>query len=209
MGIKERKEREKDAHRELIISAAEDIIEEEGIENLSIRGIANSIEYSSGIIYHYFKDKEEIINIVMRKKYQEIISTVTLEQFTGYNPEARFRFMLRKYIDMALTKPEAYKSILLNSSAEVLEHTSVLFEGAAEKRQALGMMQEAIKAIQTEIGKEDKEIELTTQIVWTATFGLIIRLIIEKDTAAIRMEQLIEQHINFMLHGIKQLAISS
>lgn len=204
MGIKERREREKDAHRELVLSAAEEIIDKEGIDNLSIRGIAKNIEYSSAIIYHYFKDKDEIVGIIMRRRYQHIVNAVTLEQFTESSPEIRFRLSLKSYIDMALNISSAYETVLLSSSAEVMEHTSILFEGATEKRQALKMLLEGIKGINIDLGREDNELELTTQIVWTATFGLIIRLIKEKDISTKQKEALIERHINFMLQGIAQ-----
>ncbi len=58
MSIKERKERERDERRELILNAANEIIKTEGIDNLSIRKIANKIEYSPTIIYYYFNSKE-------------------------------------------------------------------------------------------------------------------------------------------------------
>ena len=62
MGTNERKEKEREIRRELILNTAQEIISSEGIDNVSIRKIANKIEYSPAIIYYYFKDKDEIIN---------------------------------------------------------------------------------------------------------------------------------------------------
>lgn len=60
MGISERKEREKSEMRELILETALKLFVDKGYDNVSIRKIADVIEYSPGTIYLYFKDKDEI-----------------------------------------------------------------------------------------------------------------------------------------------------
>ena len=60
MGVKERKEREKHDMRELILKAAHQIFVDKSFEEVSIRNIADEIEYSPATIYLYFKDKNEI-----------------------------------------------------------------------------------------------------------------------------------------------------
>jgi AcrR family transcriptional regulator len=66
MGIAERREREKEALRTLILEAARDILSEQGLDALSMRAIAERIEYSPATIYLYFRDKEELILEVVR-----------------------------------------------------------------------------------------------------------------------------------------------
>ncbi|MEX0893041.1 MAG: helix-turn-helix domain-containing protein, partial [Gemmatimonadota bacterium] len=58
MGIAERREREREQVRTLIVEAARDILSAEGLEALSMRAIAERIEYSPATIYLYFKDKD-------------------------------------------------------------------------------------------------------------------------------------------------------
>jgi AcrR family transcriptional regulator len=60
MGILERKEREKQEMRDLILNVATEMFIEEGYDKTSIRKIADKIEYSPATIYLYFKDKDEI-----------------------------------------------------------------------------------------------------------------------------------------------------
>jgi len=50
LGIKERKAREIDQRRELILTVAEEIINSEGIDKLSVRKIASKIEYSPSLL---------------------------------------------------------------------------------------------------------------------------------------------------------------
>lgn len=201
MSIKERKEREREERRELVLNVANEIIKEEGIDNLSIRKIANRIEYSPAIIYHYFRDKDEIINHLMRKGYQKIISVLSSVQASENEPEQRLKEVARKYIDMALQMPDEYKSIMLNTSPGILEHTTVLFQGAASKRQAVGILYQNLRDIYLNQGIDDSLIELSAQVIWTAAFGLIIRLIIEKDISEEQRKKLIEHHIKIIIDG--------
>ncbi|WP_141430795.1 TetR/AcrR family transcriptional regulator [Bacillus sp. 03113] len=202
MGIKERKQREREERRELILKAAHEIMKEEGIDNLSIRKIANKIEYSPAIIYHYFQDKDEIIHEIMKRGYQNIIDTLSsLQSFDG-EPEEKLKEGLLRYIELALQMPDEYQTILLNSSPGILEHTSVLFEGASNQRAAIGMLCQSLKEIYSKHTIEDSSIELTAQIIWAATFGLIIRLIIEKDISREQRRNLIERHIKVMVDRV-------
>jgi AcrR family transcriptional regulator len=72
MGIAERREREKEALRTLIIEAARDILSEQGLDALSMRAIAERIEYSPATIYLYFRDKDELIREVVCAGFERL-----------------------------------------------------------------------------------------------------------------------------------------
>src|ERR1700756_5162598 len=60
MGIKERQERDREAVRRSILDAARELFIAEGYHNVSIRKIAERIEYSPAAIYGYFPSKDDI-----------------------------------------------------------------------------------------------------------------------------------------------------
>jgi len=60
MGIKERQERDREAVRRSILDAARELFVSEGYRNVSIRKIAEKIEYSPAAIYGYFPSKDHI-----------------------------------------------------------------------------------------------------------------------------------------------------
>jgi AcrR family transcriptional regulator len=60
MGIKERQERDREAVRRAILDAARELFVAEGYQNVSIRKIAERIEYSPAAIYGYFPSKDDI-----------------------------------------------------------------------------------------------------------------------------------------------------
>src|SRR5262249_23531133 len=60
MGIKERQERDREAVRRAILDAARELFVSEGFQHVSIRKIAERIEYSPAAIYSYFPSKDDI-----------------------------------------------------------------------------------------------------------------------------------------------------
>ncbi|HYE69101.1 MAG TPA: TetR/AcrR family transcriptional regulator [Anaerovoracaceae bacterium] len=202
MSIKERKEREKDDRRKLILNAANEIIMSEGIDHLSIRKIAGMIDYSPTIIYHYFKDKDDIISHLMNKGYMKIANTLSSTPIHSDEPDIRLKELTRNYIDTALEMSAEYKAIHLSSSPAVLEYTSSLFEGASTKNAALGILFQCLKDILKSKDIPDISIELTAQVFMSAAFGLIIKLIVEKDIDEGQRERLIEHFIKCSVDGM-------
>jgi AcrR family transcriptional regulator len=74
MGIAERKQREKEQMRELILQTAAKMFVEVGFDRTSIRNIADAIEYSPATIYLYFGDKNELFYAIQKKAFQEFFA---------------------------------------------------------------------------------------------------------------------------------------
>jgi AcrR family transcriptional regulator len=105
MGIAERREREKEALRTRIVEAARDIVSERGIDALSMRSIAERIEYSPGTIYLYFRDKNQLVGEVMCAGFERMGEYIAAElEAVGAGADAReqHRALGRAYARFAL-----------------------------------------------------------------------------------------------------------
>jgi AcrR family transcriptional regulator len=60
MGIKERKEREREMRRRQIKNAAKEVFLVKGLKSATIEDIAGKAELSPATIYQYFKNKDEL-----------------------------------------------------------------------------------------------------------------------------------------------------
>lgn len=76
MGIKERHDRERHAVREAILAAARDLFVAEGYAQVSIRKIAERIEYSPAAIYSYFPAKDDIFFALAAEGFQRLDATL-------------------------------------------------------------------------------------------------------------------------------------
>ncbi|HEY0768921.1 MAG TPA: TetR/AcrR family transcriptional regulator, partial [Sphingobacteriaceae bacterium] len=72
MGIAERRLRQKEEVRSAILSSAWKMVKEEGWQSLSIRKIADAIEYSIPVIYNHFENKEAILLEFTKEGFQKL-----------------------------------------------------------------------------------------------------------------------------------------
>ena len=107
MGIKERKELEKQEMRKLILDTAMKLFLEKGIENITLRNIAEKIEYSPATIYLYFKDKDELIYTLHREGFEKLYGWQQ-KILSIKDPLKRLHKHAQMYVSFALENPEYY-----------------------------------------------------------------------------------------------------
>jgi len=107
MGIIERKEKEKLEMQRLILETAKKLFLEQGFEKVTLRSIAEKIEYSPATIYLYFKDKDEILFQLHEAGFNELFKRQqTIAGIT--NPLERLLKHARIYLQFAVENPEYY-----------------------------------------------------------------------------------------------------
>jgi AcrR family transcriptional regulator len=107
MGIAERKEKQKLEIRKLILDASMKLFVEEGFDNVSIRRIADLIEYSPTTVYLYFKDKDEIFFNLHEVGFQKMLE-LNKNLDTIENPLIRLHKMGENYLHFGIENPEYY-----------------------------------------------------------------------------------------------------
>ncbi|WP_343704723.1 TetR/AcrR family transcriptional regulator [Chitinophaga sp.] len=107
MGISDRKEREKQEMRRLIIDAAMRMFVDEGYEKTSIRAIAEKIEYSPGTLYLYYKDKDELLYEVQREAFGKLLKALQAKAVSK-DPWKRLSQVMHTYVEFGLAHPDLY-----------------------------------------------------------------------------------------------------
>lgn len=109
MGIAERKLRQKEGVKASILQAAWQLVEKEGWQNLSIRKIADAIEYSAPVIYDHFANKEAILLEFTRRGFRQLNEQLirAKEKFT--NPEQQVEAIAYAYWKFAFNHKEYYQ----------------------------------------------------------------------------------------------------
>lgn len=109
MGITERRIRKKEDVKIQILSTAWQMVKEEGWQSLSIRKIADAIEYSIPVIYDHFQNKEAIMQEFAKEGFQ-ILSKKILKAKEKYDDAAeQLNAMADAYWNFAFRNKEYYQ----------------------------------------------------------------------------------------------------
>jgi AcrR family transcriptional regulator len=199
---KERQIRKQEEVRAAILDAAREIISKEGVKGLSIRKITNAIEYSPAIVYHYFKDKNEIVETLIGEGYRKILNSIGNVHRNEKEPEKEIKEVFSNYIIAALDNQEEYMSVMLNDDSAVLQRTALLAKGISQRSQTMQLLCETLQRGISQGRFIDLDVELTAQIIWTSAFGLTIKLIVEKNIPEEHINSLIEHNFRLLFNGI-------
>lgn len=120
MGIKERKENEKSEMKELILRTAMRLFLDKGFNNITIRNIAEKIEYSPATIYLYFKNKDEILYTLRKEGFEKLYEWQKTSLHTD-DPLKRLLKHGEAYVLFALENPEYYDLMFMMRSP--VKHT--------------------------------------------------------------------------------------
>ncbi|HXB07195.1 MAG TPA: TetR/AcrR family transcriptional regulator [Puia sp.] len=114
MGIQERKEKQKLEIRKLILDASMKLFVEEGFDSVTIRRIADLIEYSPTTVYLYFKDKDEIFATLHDIGFQRM-AEFNRDLNTIQNPLLRLHKMGENYLQFGMENPEYYNLMFIDT----------------------------------------------------------------------------------------------
>src|SRR6266851_7734391 len=118
MGIKERHERDREAIRRAILDAARDLFVNEGYQNVSIRKIAERIEYSPAAIYGYFPSKDDIFFALADQGFRLLCdpAQMTTPAHQALPPLDRLRVMFRRFYEFSREHPQYFALMFVDRS---------------------------------------------------------------------------------------------
>lgn len=100
--------------RQAILDAARQIINEKGLDALSVRAIAEQIDYSPAGLYEYFGSKEEIIQTVCQQGHERLLAALLRVDQT-LPPSDYVTALGHAYIGFALRYPDYYLLMFANA----------------------------------------------------------------------------------------------
>lgn len=98
MGLKERREREKEARKQQILAAARKLLFKKGLQSTSINQIARTAELGVGTIYFYYQSKEEIFYSLQEEGLDILFRQIEAIDRTPVPPDEKLRETGRAYL---------------------------------------------------------------------------------------------------------------
>jgi AcrR family transcriptional regulator len=198
MASKDRILRLKEATRSSILDASLQIMKEEGWDALSMRKIADKIEYTAPVIYEYFANKDAILLELARKGFLLLAREVLRAKELHADPVSQLEKMWQAYWKFAFDEQELYR-VMFGVGAKCCNLVEKLPEGEL----AASMIKTVIhQLIGSDTAKQD-EIETTYYAFWSLTHGLVSLNMVRDQNPDKLNWQILEKAISSLLRSVK------
>lgn len=173
MGVLERREREKQELREQILDAARKLFAQEGYEAVTMRKIADAIEYSPTAIYLYFKDKEELLRELCTQDFHHLAQH--FQRIAGIqDPVEKLRQTGLAYVDFGLAHPNHYRLMFMTPKPPTHADEIALQKGNPdEDAYAFLRMIVADCIAQGKFRADLTDPDTVSQVLWAGVHGLV------------------------------------
>ncbi len=199
MGIAERKLRQKEEVRASILRAAWQLVSEEGWQALSIRKIADAIEYSVPVVYDHFVNKEAILLELTKQGFQILNTELIKAKKRSTNPEKQIEAMAYSYWEFAFDN-KAYYQVMYGlgmPSCETVKET-------AELRAFSDLVLEPIRNLISSGKNPDVDPFLKLHTFWSMLHGLIsINMMGNNQNNEELNQKILQDFISSFISGFK------
>ncbi len=204
VGVKERKLRQKKFLRQEILDAASELFVKEGYENVSMRRIADKIEYSPTTIYLYFKDKAELLEEVCHDTFQRLIIHLSGIMVQPGDPVERLKRGLLAYINFGLANPHHYRATFLMPPPEGFREKKECNQADSPGMQAFDFLRRGVFDCIAAGKLKGTDAELISQTLWAGCHGITALLITMDDAFFpwVNHEQLIHSMVDTLVSGV-------
>src|SRR5438477_227341 len=200
MGVKERHERDREAIRRAILDAARELFVSEGYQTVSIRKIAERIEYSPAAIYGYFPSKDDIFFALaeegFRLLYGDRASYTALE---GLPPLERIRVIFSRLYQYSREHPQYFALMFVDRSVPRISRE---YEGSSFAREIKEhLIAQVRECITAGVFRPDLQPEVAFRLLTMGILGVAVMRLSDRFGAAENADDLASDVLDITIAG--------
>ncbi len=173
MGSVERRERERQELQTQILDATRAILSERGYEGLTMRAVADRVEYSAAALYKHFADREELVRALCARDFYaftQVLSSRPGASLQGdAEPMERLRQIAHAYAEFAIQHPEQYR-VMFMSPLPVEQEQSMFGD---PEQDSYAFVARAVELAQAAGHFPGLDKDLVTQTLWATMHGVL------------------------------------
>ncbi|MEO8955969.1 MAG: TetR/AcrR family transcriptional regulator [Ktedonobacteraceae bacterium] len=190
--------------REQIIDAAMRIFAQKGFAKATNKDIAREAGITAGLIYHYFKSKEDLLKVVIEERSPlQLLTSLPAEAF-ALPPEQFFRFLLIRVLN--IVEEEKFVSLMRVVVSEALHGSNeyVIQIAPMVLQRALGFIESYIDAQIASGALRQVDSALAAQVLLGSMIGFVLRRQVLRDAIALQYthEEIVEVIVDTVLKGL-------
>ena len=178
--------------RQAIMDTALDIGLKEGFEAVSIRKIISRMKYSTGVIYHHFQDKQEVIDAIEAAETARLGAKIRAATDESRDIAANMLAVFHRVMLLALEEPEKYNLIVLHKYSRSKQGKTPWIDylaGHIQRDMAAGLIREMDPA-------------RAAFSIWSSFLGFNLMISRQEGLTREEAEALFQTQAGILLHGI-------
>lgn len=203
MGVKERRAKQRGQLRQVILDAARDILVREGYEGLSMRKVADQIDYSPTAIYLHFEDRDDLVFCVCEELMAGLVRELQAVAERHADPLVALKKGLRRYVDFGRQHPQHYQATFGMPHGRDPQKDARYLEPGTMSMQAFGflprLVAECVK--QKKLAKVD--VHAASCALWAGIHGITSLLIVLPNFQWQDPDRVVDQLIAMLVDGLR------
>jgi len=176
---KSRRAREKEEIQRRILDAARELFATEGYEAVTMRQIADRIEYTPTALYFHFQDKQALFRRLCAEDFGKLAARFQVLARVP-DPVERLRLLARGYIAFALEHPNHYRLMFMNPPIAADEIND---EPRTDRDPYAFLLQSASEAARDRrLRPEFRDAHIATQTLWAGIHGVVALALTQQDS---------------------------
>src|SRR5215208_2965886 len=204
MGIKERQVRDREAVRRAILDAARELFVAEGFQNVSIRKIAERIEYSPAAIYGYFPSKDDIFFALAEEGFRLLGDPAAVRHDPALKdapPLERIRAVFWRLYTFSREQPQYFALMFVERSVPRISREYERFAFAREMKQHI--IEELRTAIDSGALPSTLEPQIAMRALMVGILGVALLNLNERLMPGENVDLLAADVLNLTLAGLR------
>ncbi|MAK64069.1 MAG: TetR family transcriptional regulator [Maricaulis sp.] len=191
--------------REAIIDAAESIFATDGEEGISMRRLAEAIDYSPAAIYKYFASKDDLFAAIREMFFERLMTRIHAAMEEGGGTAQLCARCMRAYIETGMEEPNHYMMAFapsVTSKPHLHEEKEVAFEAEAA-------LVELIQQGQSEGNFRSGDPRVMSKSVWASLHGMTQLIVCLDDfpngmpgSEHVSLDSVIDFHADMIIRGL-------
>lgn len=206
MGVKDRRARQKQLLRQQILDAARELLVHEGYDQLSMRKVAERIDYSPTAIYLHFKDKQELVSSLCDESFARLVRELETLADDYPDPLVRLRKGMERYIAFGLKNPNHYLPAFVlptpNDLAPRRPPANLMSESNAMR--AFSCLRDTIADGVKSRKLRKVDVDVAARSAWAGIHGITSLLIVHEHFPWGDRQRVIDSVLDSIVDGLKR-----
>jgi AcrR family transcriptional regulator len=188
--------------REQIIDAAMRVFAEKGFDKATNKDIANEAGITAGLIYHYFKSKEDLLRAILEEHSPLRLLQMMPENFLEMEVESVLHFLAQQLLNIA--EDEHYLRLARVYLVEAIHHPESISFSLAGMQEVFDFLVSYLAAKMESGTLRRTDPGMVVQVFGGSLMAFVIRRQIMRDPISLQYshEQIVESVITIILEGL-------